>query len=139
MEWVEEEDSVIALMNDNLQAIKYENVALQAQRDEYQAQLQGCQDTITHLKTRYVDHERNPGKDNIIIIVRKHTTSTYDKFHGLPYYIAWIQRRKRYVKFNRFEKEGHAKRKNNHFRLIALTREELYAMGVPAILDDQEE
>ena len=117
MEWVEEEDSVIALMNDNLQAIKYENVALQAQRDEYQAQLQGCQDTITHLKTRYVDHARNPGKDNIIIIVRKHTTSAFDKFQDLQYYIAWIHRRKRYVKFNRFEEEGHAKRKCNHFSL----------------------
>ena len=69
-----------------------------------------------------------------------------------------IQRRKRYVKlrwfdrhfpdheviveidnpnsihtFNRFEEEGHAERRYNHFRL------ELYAMGVPAILDDDEE
>ena len=41
--------------------------------------------------------------------------------------------------FNRFEEEGHAKRKYNHFRLIDLTREELYAMGVPAILDDEKE
>ena len=65
-----------------------------------------------------------------------------------------IQRRKRYVKlrwfdqhfpdheviveidnpnsihaFNRFEEEKHAERKDNHFRLIGLTREELYAMG----------
>ena len=69
-----------------------------------------------------------------------------------------IQRRKRYVKlrwfdrhfpdheviveidnpnsihtFNRFEEEGHAERRYNHFIL------ELYAMGVPAILDDDEE
>ena len=41
--------------------------------------------------------------------------------------------------FNRFEEEGHAERKYNHFRLIDFTREELYAMGVPAILDDDEE
>ena len=41
--------------------------------------------------------------------------------------------------FNRFEEEGHAERKYSHFRLIDLTREELYAMGVPAILDDGEE
>ena len=41
---IEEKDSVIALMNDDLQdhdnqiqAIKYENVALQPQRDVYQA------------------------------------------------------------------------------------------------------
>ena len=82
----------------------------------------------------------------------------------MPYNIARIQRRKSYVKlrwfdlhfpdheviveidnpngihgFNRFEQEGHADRKNNHFRLIDLTREELHAMGVPAILDDTEE
>ena len=82
----------------------------------------------------------------------------------MPYYVVRIQRYKRCVKlrwfdrhfpdheviveidnpnsihvFNRFEKEGHAERKHNHFRLIYLTREELYAMGVPAILDDEEE
>ena len=150
--------------DDQIQAIKYENVALQAQKDVYQAELQKCQDTITHLKIRYVPHVRNPGKDSIIIIVQKHTTSASDKFHELPYYIARIQRHKRYVKlkwfdghfpdheiiveidntnsihaFNRFEKEGHVERKYNHFRLIDLTWEELYAMRVPAILDNEEE
>ena len=40
---------------------------------------------------------------------------------------------------NQFEKEGHADQKYNHFRLTDLTREELYAMGVPAILDDENE
>ena len=139
-------------------------MAFQAQTDMYQAQQQRCQDTITHLRTRYVDHVRDPGKDNIIIIVRKHTKPVNDKFHGLPYYIARIQRRKIYVKlrwfdrhfpyhevivemdnpnsihaFNWFEEEGHAERKYNHFRLIDVTREELYAMGVPAIFDDDEE
>ena len=76
---IEEKDAVIVLMNDDLQdrvnqiqAIKYENIALQAQRDVYQAELQRCQDTVTHLRTRYVDQWRDPGKDNIIIIVRKH-------------------------------------------------------------------
>ena len=44
----------------------------------YQAELQRCQDTITHLKIRYVPHARDPGKDNIIITVRKHTTSDND-------------------------------------------------------------
>ena len=41
--------------------------------------------------------------------------------------------------FNRLEKEGHAEWKYNNFRLIDLTQEELYAMGVPAPLDDEEE
>ena len=41
---------------------------------------------------------QHPGKDDIIIIIQKHTTSVNDKYHNLPYYVAKIQRRKRYVK-----------------------------------------
>ena len=168
---IEKKDAALALLTKDLQdrenqiqAIQYENVALQVQRVVCQAQLQRSQDTIIHLKTSYVDHARDPDKDNIIIIVRKHTMPANDKFYDLPYYVARIQRHKRYVKlrwfdqhfpdheviaeidnpnsipaFNRFDEEGHAERKYNHFRLIDLTREELYAMGVPAILDDEEE
>ena len=91
--------------DNQIQAIQYENVALQAQRDVYQAQLQRCRDTIAHLRTRYVDHARDPGKDNIIIIVRKHEKPANDKFHDLPYYVARIQRCKRYVKLRWFD--GH--------------------------------
>ena len=68
-EAIKGKDTVIALINDDLQgtddkiqAIKYENVALQAQKDVYQVELQKCQDTITHLKTRYVPHWRNRSK-----------------------------------------------------------------------------
>ena len=100
---IEKKDAAIALLNDDLQNREYENVALQAQKDVYQAELQKCQDTITHLKIRYVPHARNPGKDNIIIIVWKHTTSANDKYHDLPYYVARIQRRKRYVKLRWFD------------------------------------
>ena len=137
---------------------------MQAQRDVYKEQLQKCQDIITHLETRYVPHVKSPGKDNIIIIVPKHTTPANDKFHDLSYYVVRIQRRKRYDKlrwfnrhfpdhkftveidnpnsihaFNRFEEEGQAERRYNHFKLIDLTREDLCTMGVPAVLDDDEE
>ena len=153
---IEEKDATIALLTDDLQdrnnriqAIRFENVALQEQKDLHQAELQKCQDTISHLKTCYVPHARDPGTDIIIIIVRKHTTPANDKFHDLPYYVARVQRHKRYVKlswfdrhfpdheviveidnpnnipvFNRFEEEGHAERRYNHFRLINITREE---------------
>ena len=54
---IKERDAVLALLTDDLQdhdnqiqAIKYENVALQAQKDVYQAELQKCQDTISHLE-----------------------------------------------------------------------------------------
>ena len=74
---IEEKDAALTLLNDDLQnhdnqiqAIEYENVALQAQRDVYQAQLQKCQDTIIRHRTR-LDHAKDPGKDNIIIIVRR--------------------------------------------------------------------
>ena len=41
--------------------------------------------------------------------------------------------------FNRFEEAGHAEQRYNYFRLIDLTREELYSLGVFVILDDDEE
>ena len=107
---------------------------------------------------------RNPGKDNIITIVWKHAAPVNDKYHDLPYYIARMQRRKRYVKLrwfdwhfpdheviveignpnsihalNQFEDERYVEQKYYHFRLIYLTREESYSMGVPAILDDDDE
>ena len=110
---------------------------------------------IAHLRQRYVDHAKDPGLDNIVIIVRKHTTSDEDLNFHLPYYISRIQRRKRYVKprwlephfpdheviveidnpnsihaFNRFEEEGHVERKFNHFQLIDLTRDNLYDIGI---------
>ena len=159
---IEEKDAALTHYDNQIQAIQYENVALQAQRDVYQAELKKCQDTITHLKTRYVPHVRDSGKDNTISIVRKHITPANDKYHGLPYYVARIQRRKSYVKlrwfdqhfpdyeviveidspnsihvFNRFEEQGHAEQICNHLRSIDLTQEELYDMGVPAILDDE--
>ena len=53
-------------------------MTLQAQGDVYQTQLQRCEDTITYLRARYVDHARDPGKDIIVTIVRRHTTSAND-------------------------------------------------------------
>ena len=69
------------MLNDDLKNCDYEKVVLQAQKGVYQAELQKYQDIITHLETRYVPHAKNPGKDNIIIIARKHTASVNDKFH----------------------------------------------------------
>ena len=49
---IEEKDAAIALLNDDLQNREHEHVALQAQRNVYQVQLQRCQDTIIHPRTR---------------------------------------------------------------------------------------
>ena len=72
-------------LKNQIQAIQHENVAFQAQRDVYQNQLQRYEDTIAYLRKLYVDCARDPGKDNIIIIVQKHTTPPNDKYHDLPY------------------------------------------------------
>ena len=95
-----EKDAAIVLLNDDLknrdkqiQAIQYQNVALQAQRDVYKDQLQKCQDIITHLKTSHVPHAKDPGKNNIVMIIEKNTAPEEDEFYEYLYYIARIQRR----------------------------------------------
>ena len=89
---IEEKDAAIVLLNDDLKNCKYDNVALQEQKDVYKDQLQKCQDIITHLRTHYVDHAKDPGKDNIVMIIEKNTAPGEDEFYEYPYYIARIQR-----------------------------------------------
>ena len=161
---MEEKDGVLQDHDNQIQAIHHENVGLQCEIRAKDQQMRTYEDTITHLSQRYVDHAKDLGKDNIIIIVRKHIGPVNDKFRDFPYYVARIKQRKIYVKlrwfdqhfpdhevvmeidnpnsiyaFNRFEEEAHPERRHNHFRLIDLTRKESYAMGVPTILVDEEE
>ena len=79
---IEKKDVVLALLNDDLQNREYENVALQAQRDAYQAQLQNFQDQIRDLIINHdVPRENDPGKANIIMITEKSTALEEDKFY----------------------------------------------------------
>ena len=96
--------------------------------------------------------------------MRKHTTSVNDKCHDLSYYVSRIQRHKRYVKirwlnqhfpdiqvivelestnsihaFKWFEEEGHVEWRYYNFRLIDLTQQKSYTVGIRAILDDEDE
>ena len=64
---IEEKDTKIALLNDDLKNRENDNVALQAQRD---VQLQKCQDMI-----------------------EKNTNPEEDEIYEFPYYVARIQRR----------------------------------------------
>ena len=64
---IEEKDTKIALLNDDLKNREHDNVALQAQRD---VQLQKCQDMI-----------------------EKNTSPEEDEIYEFPYYVARIQRR----------------------------------------------
>ena len=93
----EEHQQVTTDRDDQLQAFQYNKVALQAQREVYQAQLHRYQNKMHDLLiNRGVPHARNPCKGNII--VGKHTTSANDHYHDLPYYISRIQQHKKYVK-----------------------------------------
>ena len=57
----------------------------------YKDQLQKCQDIITHLRTHHVPRAKDPGKDNIVMIIEKNTAPKEDEFYEYPYYIARIQ------------------------------------------------
>ena len=169
---LEEKDTQLTLLNDDLmesqdlvKQLEYNNTGLQgeirAKNQEIERQDQQTtelQNEVARLRERYVDHCRDPGKDNVIMIVRKHTTKENDKRFDYPYYISRIQRRwiptkRRWLldqfpdseeivvidnpnsvhAFNRFEEEEHVERYGCHFKLVDLTREDLYDMGVPAI------
>ena len=134
-------------------------MALQAQRDVYKDQLQKCQDIITHLKTCHVPHAKDPGKDNIVMIIEKNTAPEEDEFYEYPYYIARIQRRfittkKRWFKaqyphhrfiieevdnansihpFNTLDEKGYLERFQCHFRLVDIPLDVFYALATPAI------
>ena len=62
-------------------------MALQAQRDVYQAQVHDL------IINRHVPSAKDPGKDNIVMIIEKNTTPEEDEFYEDPFYTARIQRR----------------------------------------------
>ena len=72
-------NSINKPLMDQIQGIQYEKVALEEQRDVYKDQLEECQDIITHLRTRYVDHTKDPGKDIIVMIIEKDTAPEEDE------------------------------------------------------------
>ena len=107
--WHQLSDKVYAVeikdITNHVQALDFTN------EQEYQAHQQEIlrlneehRHTIIYLKTLYIDHARDPGKDNIIITVRKYTTPANDKFPDLLYYVARTQRRKRHVKLRWFDR-----------------------------------
>ena len=93
---IREKDAAIALLNDDLQGCdnqnkpsstimwhcKYKEMCI---RTSYK-------NIITHLKTRHVPHAKDPGKENIVMIIEKNTSPEEDEFYDYPYYIARIQR-----------------------------------------------
>lgn len=157
---LQERDMQLALLNDDLTEAQEHSRQLEFNNTGLQGEIRAKDQMITQLTERYVDHAEDPGLDNVVMVVRKHTTEAEDKRYDYPYYIARIQRRAIGAKrrwfsnkfarceeiviidnpnsvhaFNRFEEQGHVRRYKCHFMLIDLTREDLYNMGVPAVED----
>ena len=156
---IEEKDAAITLLNDDLKNREHDDVSLQAQRDKCKDQSQKCQDIVTHLRTRHVPNAKDPGKDNVVMIIEKNTAPEEDEFYEYPYCIARMHRRfistkKRWFKaqyphhrfiieeldnvnsihgFNRFEEKGYVERFQCQFRLVDIPRDVLYALAKPAI------
>ena len=81
----EEHEQAIALLSDNLQDRDkhIQDAGLQGEIHAKDQLTEKCKNTITHLEKRHVDHARNTGKDNIIIIVQKNAILTTIKYHDL--------------------------------------------------------
>ena len=160
-EAIEEKDATITLLHGDLKIFEHNNVTLQAQRGLYKKQLQKCRDIIGRLKKRYVPLAKDPGKDNIVMIIEKYTIPEEDEFYEYPYYISTIRRwcidtRIRWFKaqypnhrfimeeldneigipaLNRFEEEGFVEHFQCHFRFADNTSDAFYALATPVTLE----
>ena len=163
---IEEKNAQLALLNDDLvesqdlvRQLEFNNIGLQGEIRAKDQEIERRIDENADLRERYVDYCRDPGKDNIVIITRKHTCENNDDHFEYPYYISRIQKRaistkRRWLsdkfpdseeivaidnpnsiyRFNRLEEEEHVERYGCHFKLVDLTREDLYEMGIPAAI-----
>ena len=87
-----EHQLVITDRDNQIQAVKYEDVVLQAQQNIYQTQLQRCQNQLHDIIFNCnVSRGNDPGKDSIVMLIEKKTTPKEEEFYEYPYYIARIQ------------------------------------------------
>ena len=73
---IEDKDNALTLLNDELDESQ-RNIAILERENAYEIQAKDHE--IQQLQQRYVDHCINPSKDNVIIIIRKHTKEVDDK------------------------------------------------------------
>ena len=145
----------IALLHEDLKTREHNNVVWQAQKVVYKEQLQKCQDIITLC---HVPHEKDPGKNKIVMNIEKNTIPKEHEFYGFPYYVEkihqkFINTKNRWFKaqypnhnlvmekqdnvngiheFNRFEEEGFVEHFQYHFRLAHIPRDAFYTLATPA-------
>ena len=93
---IEEKDTQLALLNDNLarshRQLEYTNTGFQGEIRAKDQEIARRERENAMLRERYVDHCQDPGKDNVVMIARKHTCKDDDKHFEYPYYISRIQR-----------------------------------------------
>jgi len=137
----------LALIHGAVRQLRFNNVGLQGE-------IRAKDQEIATLYDRHVPNAQDPGKDNIVIIIRKNTEPENDEFFEYPYYIARIQRRYEASKrrffdanfpnhetilnavdnansvhvFNRFEENTHVERHQCHFRLVDILEDVLRAL-----------
>ena len=142
---LEEKDTQLAILNDDLTESQKLVIGLHGEIRAKDQEIARRETECVRLRERSVDHCQDPGKDNVVMIIRKHTGEEDDRCE-YPYYIARIQRRaiskkRRWLlekfprseeivvidnpnsvhAFNRLEEEGHVERYGCHFRLVDLT------------------
>ena len=92
---IEEKETPLALLNNELtevncriQKLEFNNVALQAQGDVYESQLQKCQDRIQDLiQNRYVPRAEDPGLNTIVMIIEKNSSPEQDEYPFMSIHI----------------------------------------------------
>ena len=82
---IDEKDMQLALLNDDLtgsqehaRQLEYNNTGLRGEIHAKDQEIDRRREEI-ELRERYVDRCRDPGKDNLVVITRKHTCEPDDK------------------------------------------------------------
>ena len=150
-------DGDLAGTQDFVRHLKYTNTEFQGEIRAKDQEIARSERENAMLRERYVNHCQGRDKDNVVMITRKHTCEDDDKHFEYPYYISriqkrWITMKRRWLlgkfprckkiviidnpnsvhAFKRLEDEEQVERYGCHFKLIDLTREDLYDLGVPA-------
>ena len=89
---IDEKDMQIALLDDDLAGSQDLVRQLEYTNTEFQGEIRAKDQEIARrerenamLRERYVDHCQNSGKNNVVMIARKHTCEDDDKHFEYPY------------------------------------------------------
>ena len=125
---IEEKDAAIALLNDGLRNRKYENMALQVQRDVYM---------IIEKNTTPKEDEFNEYPYYTARIQQRFITTKRrwfkEQYPHHRFIIGELANVNSIHAFNRFEEKGYVERFQCHFRFVDIPRYVFYALATPTI------